>query len=556
MAMEMLWSLHLLLVLLSAPAAQSHKGSQGLSCVNDFVSTVSCTHDSTTLAPAVDCWILGVQRTWVFNAGVRRPKLTIQSCKVKHRNSPPGCSLVFENKKFNYFDVMPNISMECNGTLLESHINYKPVDHIKMQPPGVPNISSTVNETWISWSPGSPLSNLIKSFNFQVQVKHANQSWNDARTLSTQEQKLSVASQQLKGPYKVRVRVKPYDISTVHWSNWSPAATWIGASDVPAPQDPDWFLVKRSVVMQGVVLSVGVVIIMLVLYRSWMSRGRLKGKPVPNPSQYFHTLHSIHGGNLKKWLNPLSVSESFFMAQPCDSISPVEVCENWDVVPSHSPSSSSTSALLHFRGVSSVGSDTSGVLDNSSSSSCFSNMGYFMSSSSSGSARTDPNPAYFTYQEDFHSLGNGHNLHFSLCPSLTTSATYESLKREPHSPDSGFGIGQEDKEDEKDERGLDIEEEDSDHHQSSAIVILPLQLPSRVCPPSSVPPPHPASLTQVSSDGPQVDVPVAAATGSFSAWPVACAMCRSSSMPVEEDLHMAGYLTLKELQTTFSNKSI
>lgn len=234
----------------------------------------------------------------------------------------------------------------------------------------------------------------------------------------------------------------------------------------------------------------------------------------------------------------------------------MEVCESWDVAPCTSPSSSSTSALLHIKSYPSIGSDTSGIVDNSSSSisSCFSNMGYFMSSSSSSSARTDPSPAYFTYHEDFHNLQNSHNLHLSLCPPLTTFPTYESLKREPQSPDSGFCIRKEDEEDKEDKGDL-VEEEVSDNHQSALLLILPLHPPSQMCSPSTPPPPlHPPSITQISSDSQQVDVTVAAACGSFTAWPVAGAMQRSSSMPVEPC--KTGYLTLKELQTTFSNKSI
>lgn len=198
-------------------------------------------------------------------------------------------------------------------------------------------------------------------------------------------------------------------------------------------------------------------------------------------------------------------------------------------------------------------SDINGLPDNSSSSSssCFSNMGYFLSSSSSGSAQADPSPAYFTYHDDFHNLRNSPNLHL-FCP--PTFVTYESLKREPQSPDSGFGIAEEDEEEKEDKRVVDVEEDEvSDNQQTSPLLILPLHPPSQICPPS-FPPPSPPSLIQVSSDGQQVDTPVAAASGSYAAWPLTGSMPRSSSMPVEPC--RTGYLTLKELQTTFSNKSI
>ncbi|XP_028456486.1 interleukin-2 receptor subunit beta isoform X1 [Perca flavescens] len=555
-AMEILVSSYVLLVLASVHAAQSHKGSQGLSCVNDFVNNVSCTWDSSPVAPGVDCWIVGVKTTWISENNQKLRVKMSRSCKLKqHRNSPPGCSFVFENEEFNSFSDMPYISMQCNGTLVENITNYSPYNHIKMHPPGVPNVSSTANETRISWSQDSRRSHFFTSFDFEVQIKEKKQTWNEARTLYTQEEELRISALKLKGHHEVRVRVKPTEPAICHWSNWSPTTAWVGATDmVETSQDHDWLLFWTSLVICGVMLSLGLITVMLVVYRSCSSRGLLKGKPVPNPSKYFH---SVHGGNLKKWLKPLPASESFFVAQPCDRISPVELCESWDVVPSTSPSSSTTSALLHFRSYPSASSATSRDVDHSSySSSCFSNKGYFMSTSSGSSARSDPNPAYFTYHDDFYNLHNSHNLHVSLCPSLDTSQTYESLKREPQSPDSGFGLGKEDEEGEDDKMVVDVEgKEVSNDHHSPPLFILPFHLPSRMCPPSSAPPPPNApSLTPIPSDSEQEDVPLVASSGSYAAWPMADAMCRSSSMPVEPC--KTGYLTLKELQTTFSNKSI
>ncbi|XP_044188523.1 interleukin-2 receptor subunit beta [Thunnus albacares] len=546
MAMKILWSLYVPVVLFSLHAAHSHKDSQGLSCVNDFVDNVSCTWNGSLTGPGVDCWIFGWQKTWIFVENEIQTTAIMQNCKLKqYKDSLPGCSFVFE-KKFSCADVLPNITMKCNGTLVGKLTNYEPCYHIKMHPPSAPNVNRTDDEILISWNQGSPPSNFLKIFNFEVQIKQNHQTWQEARIFPTEDQKCRIPASQLKEIFplwetlQIRVRVQPTDRPNSSWSNWSPTTECQGQ-------------VSESWLMQFVMVSLAlVIVVMVLLYWRCVSRGLLASKPVPNPSKYFHTLHSVHGGNLKKWLNPLSVSESFFTAQPCDHISPVEVCESWDVVRSTSPSSSSTTALLYFRSYPSAGSDTSGVVDNSSSSisSGFSNMGYFMSSSSSSSARTHPSPAYFTYKEDFCNLQNSHNLHLSLCPSLTTC---ESLKMEPQSPDSGFGI-EEDEEDKEDKRDV-VGEEVSDDHQSTPILILPLHLPSRMCP-SSIPPPplHPPSLTQISSDSQQVDATVADASGSYAAWPVAGSMYRSSSMPVEPC--KTGYLTLKELQTTFSNKSI
>ncbi|AWP18659.1 putative interleukin-2 receptor subunit beta [Scophthalmus maximus] len=550
MAMEMSWPLCVLIVLFSADAANSHKRSQGLSCVNDFVNNVNCTWNSTPVAPGVNCWIHGTKKIWFFENNTRHSRLMTQSCKLKqHKTSPPGCSFSFENEEFNFFEVN-NISVECNGKFLENLTNYRPRSHIKMNPPGVPAVSSAANETRISWSPGSLQSGLIQTFDFQVEIKLKKQTRAEVSTLYTQEQQLRIPAWKLKGPCQVRVRVKPSDRHNSHWSDWSPKTSWTGATDVArTPTDQDWL--PMQLVMWAVLLTVGFLVATLVFHISCVTKGHLKLKPVPNPSKYFPTLHSVHGGHLKNWLNPQSASETFFTVQPCDHISPVEVGESWKVVPSTSPSSSSTIALLHISSYPSAGSDTSRAVRDSSS--CFSNMGYFMSSYSSSVARSDTNPAYFTYQDEFH---NDPNFHLALCPSLTCLSAYESLKREPQSPDSGFGFGQEDEEDKKNEKGTDVEGEGvSDDLQSSPLLVLPLHPPPRVCPPSSAPaPPHLPSLNQTCSDSQEEDAPVVDACENYAAWPIAGTMCRSSSMPSEPG--KTGYLTLKELQTTFSNKSI
>ncbi|TKS91624.1 Interleukin-2 receptor subunit beta [Collichthys lucidus] len=539
-AMEILWSVYIQVVLFSV-GAHSHRG---LSCVNDYVNNVSCTWNGSLLAPGVNCSISGLTRARIFRDFKRISIEIIRTCKLElHGNSPPGCSFVFESEEFNSYKALPYIRMECDGMLVDSLTEYQPNDHIKMNPPGIPRVNSTVNVTWISWSAGSPRSRYIKDFRFQIQVKQKNKTWKEARDMFTHELQLELPSQQLKGHLQVRVRVRTTGNLLSQWSNWSPTASWVGPTDTATTSEDEWCLLDWTYLWRSM-LSVGLIlVIIVVIYRSCMSRRFHNKKPVPDPSKYFH---SLHGGNLKKWLNPLSAPASFFTAQPCDHISPVELCEGSDVAPSTSPSSSSTTTLLQFKFSPLGSSDTSRVADNSSSSSssCFSNMGYFLSSSSGSSAQTDPNPAYFTYHDDIHNLHN--NLHLTLCPSFTNFPIYESLKKEPQSPDSGFGIGKED----EDKMVVNVKEEEV-NQQTSPLVVLPLCPPPWTCPPSSppLPPPNTPGLTQVSTDSQQVDTPI-----NYAAWPMAGAMCRSSSMPVETC--KTGYLTLKELQTTFSNKSI
>lgn len=437
---------------------------------------------------------------------------------------------------------MPYIRVECDGTLVENITNYDPCDHIKMNPPGVPNVTKSTNLTYITWSDGYPISDLLTELYYEVQIKQEHQTWKDAGIHPTSIKELKIRAGALKGQCQARVRVKPSEEYISHWSDWSQTRSW-SATDDATNTVVTWCVTGSSVL---------VLVLMLLLYRCCFRKGHHKMKPVPNPSKYFHSLYSVHEGNLKKWMNPLSTSESFFTAQSCEQLSPVEVCDGLDVVPPSSPSSISTCALLHSKSHFSAGSITRGVTDSASSmsSSCFSNMGYFTSSSPGSSAPTNPSPAYFTYQDDFPNL-HSHDLHLSLCAPFDSSRVYESLKREPQSPDSGFGTYDDRKDENVDVKG----EEKSAHHHGPPLLLLPLQVPAQIYPSSfPPPPPSPNAPALVFTESLQVDEPEEAAGESYAAWPLAGAMCRSSSMPVEPC--RTGYLTLKELQTTFSNKSI
>ncbi|KAM9745679.1 interleukin-2 receptor subunit beta [Menidia menidia] len=534
--MELLtWSLSILsmlVVLLAGCSSHPHKGSPGLVCTNDFVNTVSCSWTGSWLGPAQDCWIFGEKEIWIR----RESKPITQSCRLEQlRDAPPGCSLVFEKKQFNGAEVMPDIRLQCNGTVVDRLKDFKPKNHIRMHPPGAPNVTSNENGTTISWNLQGNVSLYFKSkFVFEVQIKKSSQPWTEAMTFPSAKMELKFDK---KGRFTARVRVKPGEREGCSWSSWSPTASWGTDGE---ERSGWWPMVSGFAIGLCLILTV-----ILTFYKCCKSRKLLKVRPIPNPSEYFHTLNSNHEGDLKKWLNPLSLSESSFTAQTCENISPVEVCGDWDVIPSPSPSAGSTKALLHPQNYPSSGSDTSGIVCSSSAFSTFSNVGYFISGSSGDPAYSHHVAEYFTYRDAFGHLsrGLGHNLSVD-CP-LVSCPDYESLKREPESPDSGCGLfGEEEGKDYA--RGVDLKEKGLSD-QTIPLFVFPQHLP---CP---SPPPAPAH-PQTSSGGQPAAVAGTAVRGSSTAWLAASAMSRSSSMPVEPS--ETGYLTLKELQATFSNKSI
>lgn len=210
------------------------------------------------------------------------------------------------------------------------------------------------------------------------------------------------------------------------------------------------------------------------------------------------------------WLNP---AEAFFTTQPSDGISVVEVCDT--VMASVSPPSSIFPSAPMQSGLSDAGGSSSSL-------SSFSNIGYFLSSSSSGSAPTVRAPPSFTYPDEGD---RGNCITRSLCSFFENARSYESLKREPLSPDSGFSFG---KEDESKETDSEVPWD-----QICPLLVLPPQHPPK---PPLLSPPH------LSANDPPMD---SAEGGCVS---------RSSSMNAQPC--RTGYLTLKELHMTFSNKSI
>ncbi|XP_055015998.1 interleukin-2 receptor subunit beta isoform X2 [Boleophthalmus pectinirostris] len=452
---------------------------------------------------------------------------------------------------FNPFEKLKNISVSCNGTLIQSPI-YEPKFHIKMHRPSTANVTSTSNMTRISWKVGSPQSQFIKTFTVHIQIKQAHQSWEkvnfalpsstwDARAyeckgnFTVSEPSEMILWQKLKGHLQVRVRIKSNQWKGGHWSEWSPTTSWVEEDEVATSQEKALNLDQPSaLIFILLVLPLGLfffVASVLVIYSCCIRKRNLKLKTVPNPSQYFCTLHSVYGGNFKKWLNPAPMSNPFFVSRPCEDICAVEVCESWDKMPPSSPSSSS--ALVH--------SPCADDPLSSCSSSCFSNMDYFMSSGTGSSTHTCTSP-YFSYQGNV--LSPHRKLHLSLCPLFISSSIYESLRREPQSPDSGFGIGR-------------FEDQDTEVFHDNQSSPLLLHLPVNVSSFSPASPLYPSEVNLVfDNHGLEEDTPVAASLASehLSDWPVIEPMCRASSLPV--DTCKSGYLTLKELHTTFSNKSI
>ncbi|XP_051994943.1 interleukin-2 receptor subunit beta-like isoform X2 [Xyrauchen texanus] len=462
-----------------------------------------------------------------------------------------SCTLTFEKWDFFFLDKIC-LSVVCNGSLI-TKMNYHPGRNIKTHPPDMPSVRGNN----ITWSRGIHFPKDIKHYEFELQFKKAHTSWEMAKpqlvshgsSLLLNQNKLTVGEE-----YQARVRVKPVEpidegYLQGEWSNWSPAVSWkseTGKKEIQ--QQPS---VERTAALPSdshTILIVGfhvllvLAVISLIIYMKVKKSIRFlkpKNQHVPDPSKYFQPLHTIHGGNFRKWLGVQNSVGPFLTPQSCDYISPVEVSDIWDVSLMDTKSQMSTATHLYSNQVDS-GLENSGT--SHASSSGFATMGYFYSKSHSGSLCLETCPVYFTYHPE-----EGPN------PALSSSSSsYERLQspshqpKDPLNPDSGFDMAGEEHYEEDQDDGVINEEETNltkGNHLVSFIISLSQSSLGLVCPGESFPP-----------------MPV------IKPWPelVTPPSCSSTSKPAESTVARpssmiepcgSGYLTMKEMQE-YSNKSI
>ncbi|KAA0706003.1 Interleukin-9 receptor [Triplophysa tibetana] len=493
----------------------------GLSCVNDYLTNISCVWWNSTDISARRCELHGVR----MKQNARCELLPLTS----HPYSARGCALTFQTNFFFLLKVTLNVS--CNGSLFTTML-YQPARHIKTQPPDKP----IVNGTRMFWSRGVNFPNDIQIYKFQVQFKPGYKEWELIDPQLTHETDIDLGPDRLTigEEYQARVRVKPVESRNEghfqgEWSDWSPAVSW--RSEVgKSPPDDVSVLPDDSLIIMIIGVHVLLVIVVISLYKVKKSSGWMKPKSqhVPDPSRFFQPLHTVHGGNFQKWLGCQNSSGAFLNPQSCDDISPVEVSDIWNL---SFRDPKATAGLLYSNPADS-GLENSGT--SHASSSIFSNMGYFYSKSLSGSMHLETCPVYFTYnpEEDLNSA-------FS-----SSSSSYDCLQSPQFqvdnlmSPDSGFHMSEECEEDRYDD-------EVCDDGNPLVSFIMSLSQSSLGCVRTAESfPPLPITTPWAEP------VSMPSYTSTFE--PVEGASARPCSL-IEPCA--SGYLTLKEMQK-YSNKSI
>ncbi|MCI4395223.1 hypothetical protein PGIGA_G00177940 [Pangasianodon gigas] len=519
-----MWSVWLILFLLLPEDGQSSLTHSELSCVNDYMTNISCLWNDTA-------WLTGQNCRLQVTRDTHRGLIT-KSCSL---NTTRNCWITVSPKLSFAEKIM--LEVLCNKTRMDNVKEYRPGRHVKLHPPEQLNVTGNN----VTWSRGSHFPKSITKYEFQLQVKAKQQSWEEVKPRRVDGTFVLLDGDSVCGGVcEARVRVKPLepkkeDQIRGHWSDWSPAVTWrseviVNTQATHKPETSNTSIISHPEVIGMLVGFVPLILIVLILASLSVYRHKCGLKVgcehVPDPSKYFQPLINKHNGNFQEWLGPQHSTSLFLPSHSYDcEISPVdEVTEAWN-----DPLAGNT-VLIYANHTAVLQQQMS---DGSQVSSGVSNMGYFYSEHQPGSVCLDSCPVYFTY----HPEGGA----------LESSMSYERLRgAAPTSPDSGFGMEAEkeeaDEEEQEDDTGKGQKKECSGVNMQHLVsFVLSLPESARITIPPSF-----ADLTpwQEESESSGISTNSESLDG---------AVVRPSSMVVQPC--SSGYLTLKEMQK-YSNKSI
>ncbi|KAM9770036.1 uncharacterized protein ACNS7B_007423 [Menidia menidia] len=296
-----------------------------LSCYNDYNRNITCFWNSTSISAYADhvCTIHAKKES--------NPKYN-SSCPLQPVDpSIPAvrkCSLIFHKTYIFSFLHTLTMNVSCIPLGKSQITSYKPVCHVKPNPPPKP----CVNSTSVSWLTQVSPNMMIPNYGSQLQWKQMDQSWNDPAVQKKDTQCPSSCEAQLdpdllvKGEmYEARVRVKATGYGQETWSEWSPSESW--TSDVGKMKSTlgvDVDVMKISLIVLGVAALVLVVILHKTDKIIWIYKAKaFKGLSLPNPAK---------ASVFQNWVTPDFTSKSFHsFLKPMDVVS-VEVTGSVDAV--------------------------------------------------------------------------------------------------------------------------------------------------------------------------------------------------------------------------------
>ncbi|XP_071360232.1 interleukin-2 receptor subunit beta-like isoform X1 [Trachinotus anak] len=306
---------------------------KNLTCYNDYNQNITCVWNSTNVHTDAVCTLHAIKLNYNSKFAHSIP------CDLQPvSTSEPAlkkCSLYFKKPYLFFEKDVVSINLSCNSTKKNVTISYRPVCHVKLNPPGKPEINFTTAScfTQVQFNKKLPY------YKVELQWKREDQSWSDSTVTKETDHVLKCTTELNPGDliqgerYEARVRVHasaPWAKST--WSDWGPTASWVSPVGRTKPPLPLQQLsgVAGSVLGMIIAGAVFALFLAVLLMRNdkatWVYR-KIKGSPLPDPGKSF-----LKDVNFQNWLSPHFTSESFHSLLKQEEIISVEVTSTADAV--------------------------------------------------------------------------------------------------------------------------------------------------------------------------------------------------------------------------------
>ncbi|KAG7239505.1 hypothetical protein INR49_028877 [Caranx melampygus] len=212
-----------------------------LTCYNDYSRNITCVWNSTHEHTDAHCKLHAKRSNAPYKGHEYHASCELES--VDTRSVQKKCSLYFDrDARFQSFHEL-SINLTCNHVKKILTIPYKPVCHIKLDPPGKP----VFNVTTVSWQ--------IEPHDPSVQIKQKECDVCDAE--------LDPDSLIEGETYEARVRVQTTDWLGATWSDWGPTASWVSSVGRPKPLPSGVFGGVLGICITGVTFALFLAVMLL-----------------------------------------------------------------------------------------------------------------------------------------------------------------------------------------------------------------------------------------------------------------------------------------------------
>ncbi|KAM6379493.1 interleukin-9 receptor-like [Pluvialis apricaria] len=272
-----------------------------LSCLNNYVTTVSCTWateepvgDGPFYLHFTNLWSKGHNASCILTAS--------QSTQNQYHCTIHLASEILETD--GYRVSLQGNFFGHNHTYI-TFPEYNPREHIKLDPPLNIQSNATASKCQIWWSVPWYLAEILQ---YELQYKEYSMSWEIAlnKTPSSSLPQIEIEATELRSgiTYIARVRCKVSENEDSYhsqWSEWSQTTVFQRAG---VPKLSEKILNTRTMQFLFIPLS-----FVTLLYLFWNCKLSSRAKSlscfnIPTPAAFFHPLYNLHNGNFKDWVGP------------------------------------------------------------------------------------------------------------------------------------------------------------------------------------------------------------------------------------------------------------